>query len=576
MRLYSLLIFLLISRLPLQAQDMSMEKKLQLIDSLVYFNHFEEAKPKIDSLNKWINIQKQTHSTKNAELQLLYYKAYINALEFRNSKSLAIALDLIKKSKQFKLPEWEFKAHLAVAGFYEGSADFDKRCKGHLDEAYRLYQDHQLEHLYSIYCVRISSYYRLSNKKDSSIIFATQALAYAKKYNNKREKTDASLLLGMLYRDTNLEKSIHYSSLAAKDFLNQRNNYAAASQYLNISFTLLRAKQFKKSSLYADSAYKLNNSETLIRYFQVKQEIFKETGHPDSAYIYLDKYHKLKIAELNSRDGIEIKNISEKYESEKKEALIKTKNQQFNYIVGLLILVVLGTSVVLFKNHTIKSQNITINRQLNELNEMLEIKKTLLSELQHRVKNNLQNIISLLEIQRESINFNNIDELVRENQNRIHSMAILHQKLDISKNIDHINLKDYVIELAALVRDSYLHINKNITLDINCKVEELSIQKAQPLGMIIVELVSNSIKHAFIRQSTGKISIFIENNSNHTDIQMHYADDGIGFDTEESRENGLGLGIIEGLTDQLNGNTTIDHLHKKGFAISINFKEGDS
>lgn len=575
MRLYSLLIFLLISRLPLQAQDMSMEKKLQLIDSLVYFNHFEEAKPKIDSLNKWINIQKQTHSTKNAELQLLYYKAYINALEFRNSKSLAIALDLIKKSKQFKLPEWEFKAHLAVAGFYEGSADFDKRCKGHLDEAYRLYQDHQLEHLYSIYCVRISSYYRLSNKKDSSIIFATQALAYAKKYNNKREKTDASLLLGMLYRDTNLEKSIHYSSLAAKDFLNQRNNYAAASQYLNISFTLLRAKQFKKSSLYADSAYKLNNSETLIRYFQVKQEIFKETGHPDSAYIYLDKYHKLKIAELNSRDGIEIKNISEKYESEKKEALIKTKNQQFNYIVGLLILVVLGTSVVLFKNHTIKSQNITINRQLNELNEMLEIKKTLLSELQHRVKNNLQNIISLLEIQRESINFNNIDELVRENQNRIHSMAILHQKLDISKNIDHINLKDYVIELAALVRDSYLHINKNITLDINCKVEELSIQKAQPLGMIIVELVSNSIKHAFVKQSTGKISISIENNSN-SSIKMCYADDGIGFDTEESRENGLGLGIIEGLTDQLNGNTTIDHLQKKGFAISINFKERDS
>lgn len=572
MRLYILLIFLFISQLPSRAQDMSMEKKLQLIDSLVYFNHFEEAKPKIDSLNKWINIQKQTRSTKNAELQLLYYKAYINALEFKNSKALEIAIDLIKKSKQFKLPEWEFKAHLAIAGFYEGSPDFDKRCKEHLDEAYQLYQAHQLEHIYSIYCVRISSYYRLSNKKDSAIIFATQALAYAKKYNNKREKTDASLLLGMLYRDSNLEKSIHFFSLAAKDFLNQHNNYAAASQYLNISLTLLKVKDFKKSLLYADSAYKLNNANMQVRYFKIKQEIFKEIGQPDSAYFYLNEYHKLKLAELSNRDQIEVKKISEKYESEKKEALIKNKNQQFNYIVGLLILVVLATCVVLFKNHTIKTQNITINRQLNELNDMLEIKQKLLSELQHRVKNNLQNIISLLEIQKESINFNNIEELIKANQNRIHSMALLHQKLDISKNIDHINLKDYVIELAALVRDSYLHINKNIILNISCTIEELSIQQAQPLGMIIVELMSNSIKHAFVKQNMGTISIHIEKNLNPSGTQMRYADDGIGFiTTQKNYEKGLGLGIIDGLTDQLNGKTTIDHLHKKGFAISINF-----
>lgn len=572
MRLYILLIFLFISQLPLRAQDMSMEKKLKIIDSLVYFNHLEEASPKIDSLSKWISGQKKTNSSKNAELQLLYHKAYINALLFNKSKSLEIALDLVKKSKQYKLPEWEFQAHLAVAGFYEGSTDFDKRCKEHLGEAYQLYQSYQLEHLYSIYCVRISSYYRLSNKKDSAIIFATQALAYAKKYNNKREKTDASLLLGMLYRDSNLEKSIHFSSLAAKDFLNRLNKYAAASQYLNISFTLLKAKQFAKSSLYADSAYKLNSPTTLTRYYQIKQEIFEETGQLDSAYYYLKKYHKLKVAELNNRDQIEIRNISEKYESEKKEALIKSKNQQFNYIVGLLILVVLGTCVVLFKNHTIKSQNITINRQLNELNDMLEIKKNLLSELQHRVKNNLQNIISLLEIQKESINFNNIDEQVRANQNRIHSMSLLHQKLDVSQNIDFINLKDYVVELAALVRDSYLHINKNIILNINCEVKELSIQQAQPLGMIIVELMSNSIKHAFVKQNTGTISIRVEKALNLLGIQIHYADDGIGFNTNQKNyEKGLGLGIIDGLTDQLGGKTTIDHLHKKGFAISITF-----
>lgn len=568
---------MVVSQLSSQAQDRSMEKKLKVIDSLVYFNHFAEAQPKIDSLEKWLNKQEQNTSSKNATLQLIYYDAYISALAFKNSKALAIALDLLKKAKQFKVPEWEFKAHLAVAGFYEGTPDFDKRCKEHLNEAYELYKTHQLEHLYSIYCVRISSYYRLSNKKDSAIIFATKALAYAKKYNNKREKTDASLLLGMLYRDSNLEKSVHFSSLAAKDFLHQHNTYGAAHQYLNISRTLLKVKQFNKALLYTDSAYKLNAPNLLARYSQIKQEIFKETGQFDSAYYYLNEYNKLMEEDLESRDQIEIKKISEKYESEKKEALIKSKNLQFNFIVGLLVLVVLATSIVLFKNHKIKSQNTTINRQLDELNDMLEIKKTLLSELQHRVKNNLQNIISLLEIQRESINFNNIDELVRANQNRIHSMALLHQKLDVSKNMDQISLRDYVSELAALVRNSYLDINKNIIFEINCKVEELSLQKAQPLGMIIVELISNSIKHAFVNQEIGIINISIEENLNANELQMRYADDGIGFiATQKYHEKGLGLGIIDGLIDQLNGKTTVDHFHQKGFAISIIFKGIDS
>ena len=577
MRLSVLFLFLLVWPLASQAQDADIEKNIKIIDSLVYFNHFEKARPKIDSLKQSLNKQGQKVSSKNAALQLLYYDAYMNALAFKNGEALKIALDLLEKAKQYKVPEWEYKAHLAVAGFYEGTPDFDKRCKAHLDEAYELYKAYQFESLYSIYCIRLSSYYRLSNKKDSAIVFATRALAYAKKYNNKREKTDASLLLGMLYRDSNLEKSIHFSALAAKDFLHQGNDYAAAAQYLNIARALLRAKQYNKALLYTDSAYKLNNANVLARYSQIKQGIFKEKGQYDSAYHYLEEYHRLTLADRSDRDQIEIKKISEKYESEKKEALIKSKNQQFNFIGGLLILVLLATCIVLFKNHTIKSQNITIHRQLNELNDMLEIKKTLFSELQHRVKNNLQNIISLLEMQRESVHFNNIDERIRSSQNRIYSMALLHQKLDISKNIDLIKLRDYVNELALLVKDSYSYMNKNIIFYIDCKTEELSIQKAQPLGMIIVELISNSIKHAFVKQDTGTIRIHIEGNLDASGLLVRYADDGIGFDaTQKYHEKGLGLGIIDGLIDQLNGKMTRYQLPEKGFAITIRFKGKDS
>ena len=90
--------------------------------------------------------------------------------------------------------------------------------------------------------------------------------------------------------------------------------------------------------------------------------------------------------------------------------------------------------------------------------------------------------------------------------------------------------------------------------------------------MIIVELVSNSIKHAFKDQKSGTIRIIIQRNLNDTANEMHYTDNGIGFDPNtSSKKKGLGLEIIYGLTDQLNGKMSIDHLHQKGFGITISF-----
>lgn len=118
------------------------------------------------------------------------------------------------------------------------------------------------------------------------------------------------------------------------------------------------------------------------------------------------------------------------------------------------------------------------------------------------------------------------------------------------------------------MKDSYDNHKKKISLNIKCDVDTISIEKALPLGLILTELVSNSMKHAFKKQNIGIITIEITKNEAGNII--YYADNGIGFDFNKTNEKGLGQEIIKGLIDQLDG--TVGFQNDHGFEISISFK----
>ncbi|MGF1923447.1 MAG: sensor histidine kinase [Bacteroidia bacterium] len=577
MSLSIFLSFFSIFSLASAAQTPNLNPKLQQIDDLVYFNKIDKATQKIDSITRWLNSQSQHPDYQKTELQLNYYKAYIKALNYNNSLALQIALNCARLAKEYKQPEWEFKAHLLAASLYEQSKDLYTKCAQTLDESYMVYKMYKLDHLYSTYCIRKSSYYRFVGKIDSAIFFATEGLDFAKKYNYKRDQIDAHLLLGILYQKTDHKKSIRYASIASHELLKINHTRRAAAQYLNISGTLFNAQQFDQAIVYADSAYSFlhefkDKSLPPLKYFDLKQQIYFAKGQLDSAYFYLKELNNGNLANRAALDKVEINRIAEKYENEKKEEVIKSKNKQFNLIACLLIVTASATLLVLRKNRKIKAQNKIINNQLDELNEVLEVKKTLLSELQHRVKNNLQNIMSILEIQKESVDFNNIDELIRANQNRVQSMVLLHQRLEVSQDMNQIKAENYITDLATLVRNSYVNRDKKVKLEIRCTVEELAITQAQPLGMIIVELISNSCKHAFKNQKNGTIRINMSYDLNHAKTNLYYMDNGIGFDpTVQYHGKGLGLEIIYGLTNQLNGKVKDGLLSNTGFSFSISF-----
>lgn len=311
-----------------------------------------------------------------------------------------------------------------------------------------------------------------------------------------------------------------------------------------------------------------------LEFYNVQHRYHYAIKDYEKAYCYADSQYAIKYKLDSSFNGLEIQVAQNRieaqkklYENDKKEVTIKSKNRQV-LLIGSLLAVITAASVLLFRqNKKINTRNKIINKQLIELTKTLEQKQVLLSELQHRVKNNLQHVISILEIQKESVDFNNIDELIRGNQNRIHSMALLHKKLHVSDNVQDVDFKRYITELSALVKDSY-ESNKTVQLNINCEIEKISIEKALPIGLIIVELVSNSMKHAFKKLNIGIINIELKNNG--VLKMLNYTDNGNGFDFFQKNGKGLGLEIIKGLIDQLDGEVTVKSTNE--FELIINFK----
>lgn len=312
-----------------------------------------------------------------------------------------------------------------------------------------------------------------------------------------------------------------------------------------------------------------------LNYYEVRHKYHYALKDYKMAYHYADSLYLIKYKIDSLFNGLKVKIVQnhieaekKKYQNDKKEATIKSKNKQM-FLIGILLGIIAFGSILLYrKNRQINKQNKTINRQVIDLTKTLEQRQVLLSELQHRVKNNLQHVISILEIQKESVNFNNIDEFIRGNQNRIHSMAFLHKKLNHTENASVVELKKYVSELSELVKVSYDSNQKKVQLNVICEIELLSIEKALPVGLIITELLSNSMKHAFKNKKTGVINIQINKEENMS--KLFYSDNGIGFDFHKPSEKGLGQEIIKGLIDQLDGNVATNQ--NNGFELMIYFK----
>ena len=205
-----------------------------------------------------------------------------------------------------------------------------------------------------------------------------------------------------------------------------------------------------------------------------------------------------------------------------------------------------------------------------QIKASLQEKEVLLKEIHHRVKNNLQIISSLLNLQAEYLKDNQALEVFKDSQNRIESMALIHEKLYQSQDLAKINFADYIQDLVTNLFYSYNVNSSAINLKMNVEEVFLAIDAAIPCGLIINELISNSLKYAFPQRETGEICIAfcsIEANL----FTLTISDNGVGFaqDFDFQATESLGLRLVKGLTHQLQGN--IDFISYNGVKYKIIF-----
>jgi PAS domain S-box-containing protein len=201
-------------------------------------------------------------------------------------------------------------------------------------------------------------------------------------------------------------------------------------------------------------------------------------------------------------------------------------------------------------------------------------KEVLLREIHHRVKNNLQIISSLLNLQSRHVEDEPALDMFQESRNRVRSMALVHEKLYRSDDLAKVDFCEYIRSLSRHLFMAYGINSTAIDLDIDVRNVFLDINTSIPCGLIINELVSNSLKHAFGGRDRGKIRVVLqpENNSK---FKMIVSDDGKGLpkDLDVSRTDSLGLQLVTMLVDQLQGTMQIDRNH--GTSFEVVFKKLD-
>lgn len=215
------------------------------------------------------------------------------------------------------------------------------------------------------------------------------------------------------------------------------------------------------------------------------------------------------------------------------------------------------------KNEQVEHQNLIIEESLHQ-------KEVLLTEIHHRVKNNLQLVSGLMQLQGSQSKDENIKTIMDEGQNRIRSMSLIHQQLYEGKNLDKIDFSNYIGALIQDISEMLQSESKSIQIDLKTPDFFLDIDMGIPLGLILNELIVNSFKHAFKDQQKGKI--LIEVTRGDFDYELRVSDNGKGlpenFNIHDTHS--LGMSLVKGLSRQIGGNSKF--VNSNGTTAIITFK----
>ncbi len=234
--------------------------------------------------------------------------------------------------------------------------------------------------------------------------------------------------------------------------------------------------------------------------------------------------------------------------------------------VGFFVYIMIQNNL---KESYLYIQRIEERRQSEKaVKEALDEKNILISELHHRVKNNLAIISGLFSLKINDDLHEDAKNVLLESRNRVRSMALIHNRLYKSDNMTNVNFEEYAKELISEISASYPTVANSVKIDTDIKNVSININSAIPCGLILNELLTNAYKHAFRDKTNGHINVSFINDNNA--IVMRVEDNGVGLPEDYKQKQSLGVTVIESLSEQLDG--SFNFSNNNGTCFELRFK----
>ncbi len=332
-------------------------------------------------------------------------------------------------------------------------------------------------------------------------------LQVSQKLNDSMQIGISYSVLAMIYASQgNDNKTFENVALCEKFIPFVNDAFELSLLYYNLGESLLLMNQWDKSENFLKKSLeisrKIKQSDLVLKTYKALQELSKKQGKLNESIQFYDLFTALNDSIFKENQGVEISKIEQLYQWEKKEQEIQLLNvniakataQKRNWILGFAFLGILGAVVTGFfiinrrKSDELEKKNVQIQSALAE-------NKTLMKEMNHRIKNNLQMISSMLHLQMHYTSQPEISNMLQETASRIQSISLIHQKLYAKDSVQQIDMQTYIKDIAhAVVQNSKEKDQINVQMEV--QLLSMEIEKAQSIGLILNELILNALKHA--------------------------------------------------------------------------------
>lgn len=398
-----------------------------------------------------------------------------------------------------------------------------------------------------------------------------------------------NLAYAKLYKESGkLRKALSSGAKGLSALEKIDNKVELLQAYLIVGETQYRLDLFSEARSNAKKALEMmeasESKKTKYKALKLLYRIEKKVGDIDKSFYYSERALKIheeileedrsKVAELyKNKLGLEVRDQEIEYLNAKntflneKSNLSEEKlrwNRWFNsFAIGGILSLIL---VVFFAIRNLRNQK-QLNKVLSSQRDAAEAlnfeRETMLKEIHHRVKNNLQVVSSMLKLQAYEVDDEGVKNVFESAQNRIHTMALIHQKMYGVKDLKEINSKEYISELVSNIQKTDLEFLK-VEMNLDFEPLRMTIDEIIPIGLLVNELLSNSMKHAFTKVENPKIRISMKKNDK--GVALIIGDNGVG---DKSSEDGLGKELISSFVEQIDGE--MERLDEPGTAYKVQF-----